>query len=321
MFDEQPIRAGGSALPIVIVNSNAAVAQLVTSGGAAQSRIVTIPIGTSRSPSTVSGGGIAIDPIGSGTTTVTALVSGVTSLPGASRTVTVSAPGMTISGGMRVGSGLRYGSFTVNLGAPAGPGGVPVTLTSSSDAVLRVSPIVASAVGTGSITLTVNAGESSASFYIHGMEGRTGTVTLTATAPGYTNGTGTAVVVAPAIEITGLTASMSASAANDPFEVRLGALNTAGTGLFDEQVVRPGGTPITVTVTNGTAAVADLVTTAGAAQSRTVTIAVGASRSAGTVAAGGVAFDPHAAGSTTVQLSAPGVVTASTGTQTVTVTP
>jgi hypothetical protein len=222
---------------------------------------------------------------------------------------------------MRVGSGLRYGSYNVTLGAPAGPGGVEVTLSSSTDAVLRVSPIVASAVGTGSVTLTVAAGTSSASFYIHGMEGQTGTVTLTATAPGYTNGTGTAVVAAPAIEIAGLTSSMSASAANDPFEVRLGALNAAGTSLFDEQVVRPGGTPITVTVTNGNAAVADLVTTAGAAQSRTVTIGVGAGRSATTVATGGVAFAPRAAGSTTVQLSAPGVVTVSTGTQTVTVTP
>jgi hypothetical protein len=77
-----------------------------------------------------------------------------------------------------------------------------VTLSSSSDAVLRVSPIIATAVGTGTITLTVPAGSASASFYIHGMEGRPARRRSPPRRPGYTNGTGTAVVAAPAIEIT-----------------------------------------------------------------------------------------------------------------------
>jgi hypothetical protein len=77
-------------------------------------------------------------------------------------------------------------------------------------------------------------------------------------------------------------------------------------------VVRPGGSPLTITVTNANAAVADLVTTDGPAsvahrhdRRRRRTVADHRRR-------GRVAFDPRASGSTTVQVSAPGVVTVPT---------
>ena len=61
------------------------------------------------------------------------------------------------------------------------------------------------------------------------------------------------------------------------------------------------------------------VRTAGAAQSHTLVVAAGASRTPNTVAAGGVAFEPLAAGSTSVGLTAAGAV--SIGPVNVTVTP
>ena len=64
--------------------------------------------------------------------------------------------------------------------------------------------------------------------------------------------------------------------------------------------MRAGGGDLTATVSNENAAVGQLVTTLTTDQSVTVAIVEGQHRSASTVAAGGVAFDPLAGGTTTV---------------------
>jgi hypothetical protein len=184
--------------------------------------------------------------------------------------------------------------------------------------VLLVSPNQTTA-GTGTLTVNVAAGQSSGSFWLQGMENQTGTATLTFSAAGFTNGTSTVDVVPAAVEILNLATSMTAGAANDPFQVRIGAVSATNNGLYAEQGVRAGGTTLTINLSNSAAAVAQLVSLAGAAQASAVLIPAGASRSAATLAAGGVEFDPMGVGSTIVTASGAGIVTLPNGSLTIVV--
>jgi hypothetical protein len=90
MSVEQAIRAGGTALTATVTNSNGTAGQLVTTAGAGQSRTVQVLTGQARSPSTVTGGGIAFDALAVGQTTVTIqTATGYLILPTASVVVTV----------------------------------------------------------------------------------------------------------------------------------------------------------------------------------------------------------------------------------------
>ena len=155
----------------------------MSSTGAGQTRTVTVPVGAYFSPTTVATGGVEFDPIGGGSTTVSATAPGFrTATP---VNVTVSAPAMTLfSLPALVGAGLQSGGYTARLGATA-HGGVTVRITSSNPAVLLVSPN-ATTVGTASVDIPVANGSTDATYYIHGIEGARGTVTLTATASGFT---------------------------------------------------------------------------------------------------------------------------------------
>ena len=73
----QALRTGAAALSVTVSHTNTAVAQLVTTGGAGQTRTVTIVPGEFDSPTSVAAGGVAFDPIGGGTTTVNASATGV----------------------------------------------------------------------------------------------------------------------------------------------------------------------------------------------------------------------------------------------------
>jgi hypothetical protein len=255
-----------------------------------------------------------------GQTTVTATAPEATSQSGATQVVTVSIPGLSMNvSNPSVGSGLIRGSYSVTLGAPAPAGGTVVTLSSSAPGVLELSPNNTT-VGQGTITLTVPAGTTSATFYIQGVEGQTGTATITASATGFTNATATATVVQPIIDINGLASSTTAAGADDPFTVRIGLPNATGTTLSSEQNVRPGHT-MTATVTSSNAAAAQLKKTSGTGGTLTVTIAAGASSTPTTVANGGIALDPLAAGGTTVSATVPGAIQGTTAVQPVTITP
>ncbi|HQX47695.1 MAG TPA: hypothetical protein PLC64_07430, partial [Steroidobacteraceae bacterium] len=161
---------------------------------------------------------------------------------------------------------------------------------------------------------------------LHGVEGQAGqTGTITASAAGYTDSApGVVTITPPVVDLLSLLTSIPVAAADDAFQVRLGSLNAAGTGLSVEQQAQAGGAGIvaTVTLTNSVpAGVAQLTTTAGSGQTRTVTIAAAQSRSPATVAAGGVAFDPLLAGTITVGSSIPGGQTIAASNQGVTVNP
>jgi len=317
----QPPRAG-APLTVTITNSNPAVAQLVTTALTGQQVTVTLPAGQLNSATTVAQGGVALHALGSGSSTVSATIPGFLSTTAAAPTVTVDAPTISLSSfPTTIGAGLQVENFSANLAA-AQHGGVTVHIASSNPAVALVSANDTTA-GSASIDVFVANGFSTASFVVQGVENAPvpATVTITASAAGFTNVSGTATVVQPALRIVGLTASTAAAAADDPFQVQIGVPNVNRTDLVAVQVIRAGGTPLTVTVANSNAAVAQLRTSTGTAQTATVTIAVRQSSSPTSVVTGGVALDPLTPGQTTVSASIPGFVVTNAGSVAVTISP
>jgi hypothetical protein len=233
--------------------------------------------------------------------------------------VQVTGAGITLSGMEAVGSGLMGTANTATLGA-SNHGGVTVRIASSNPTVALVSPN-ASTVGTAFFDAAVANGSTQASFVVHGVEGVTGTVTVTASAPGFTDGTGAATIVQPALRLAGLAATTTALAGNDDFVVQVGVPTAGNTTLNAVRAVRAGSAGVTATVSNSAATVGQLVTIPGSAQTRTVAIAAGQSASPASLAAGGVQFDPLAGGTTQVSGSIPGFITTTAGNVTVTVTP
>ena len=89
---------------------------------------------------------------------------------------------ITVSNGA-VGKYLQS-TITVTLSAPAGPAGVPVTLTSSDP-----SKLLLDGTGNGIVTAPVPSGETQLTIAVYALAG-TGSATVTAKAPGYTDGHG-----------------------------------------------------------------------------------------------------------------------------------
>ena len=287
------VAAPAPGLPVTFVAGNPAC--VATNGP------VTIPTGLISADVTVMYGGSATLPC---TTTLTAQSPGVTP---ESINVTVNpSPGIQIFGfPTNVGSGLQDGTFTARLGETQ-PGAVTMRIQSSNAALLRVGHLVGDA-GTEFIDVTLTNGATDVNFYVHGMEGVTGAATITATAPGFTASTPATVnVFAPWMELVSVPDTTTTLSADSPFYVRTGVALPGQSFFWAYQAVRAGGPGLAVNVTHSNGDFADLVTTAGAADSRTVTVAPGTFNSPTTVASGGVAFHPVSAGSTTVSASATG---------------
>lgn len=314
----QTIRAGGAPVDFTVNNSNSGVGQLETSATTGSTIVMTIPVGEFWTPSSVATGGIAFDPLGIGTTVVTATAPGFTPTTAGTQTVTVSAPGMTVAD-RRVGAGLQYANLSAILGA-ANHGGVTVRVTSSNPGVLLVAPN-ATTVGTGFIDVAVADGFTVVPFVIQGVEGQDASATLTFSAPGFTNGVATMTVEPPAIELISLGSSYSTDASDDVFQVRTGVAFSNNTRLQLSQPIRFGGTAVTATITSSDGTAATLVTQSGSGATATVTLGEGEVVSPATVAGGGVAIDPLSVGATTISVTIPGFVSTADGTRVVTITP
>ena len=284
--------------------------------------MVQIPVGQYYSPTSVASGGVAFQPLLAGSTDVSATIPGFIATAQATRTAVVSQPGIGVVVSYNLGSGLQdysAGYDYVSLGA-ANHGGVTVTLTSSDQAVALLSPDGVTP-GAGSINVPVANGTSFFYFRVQGVEGQTGTVTITAAAAGFSNGTTTATVVPPAVELQGVPSSTTTLSGPTPFYAQVGLPNGNNTGLSVVQSVRAGAPgPLTVTVTSSVPAVGTLVVTAGPGSPQTVQIPVGQYYSPTSVASGGVAFRPLSIGSTVVAVNIPGFIQMITnGVRTVTV--
>ena len=256
----------------------------------------------------------SFDPIGGGSTTVNATATGFRAA--AAVAVTVDAPGIALfSLPVTVGAGLMEGAYTARLGATS-HGGVTIRITSSNPDVVVVSRNSTIA-GTAFVDLPVVNGQTDGTYYIHGVEGARGTVTLTATAPGFTQTQGTATVAEPGLQLGVVPGTTTTLTPDSPFYISLGVLNPAG-NIAAFQQLRAGAPNLTITVSHTNIAVAQLTTTAGSGQTRTVTIAAGQTNSPTSVPNGGVAFDPIGAGSTTVNATATGFRAAAPNAVTVT---
>jgi hypothetical protein len=179
--------------------------------------------------------------------------------------------------------------------------------------------------GSDTIVVFVPNGSSSFGYYVQGVEGQTGTVTITGQASGFTNGTTTATILQPGVEILGLPTSIAAGAADVAFYAQVGVPNGIGSGLAYVQNVRPGipGGALTATMISATPSVGTLLTLGGGVGSpRSVTIPTGFYYSPTTIGNGGVGFRPLAVGSTTVTVDIPGFLRMTlSGNRGVTVTP
>ncbi len=320
-FHHAPASATGGPLAVSVSSSNAVVGQLTTSSGSGSSMTVNIPVNGYDTPSSVASGGIAFDPLSVGTTTMTASALGSNAAFGYSnQAVTVNQTAITFSdlhhGDWIIGGGLQK-TMRVTLNGSA-HGGVTIRIASTDTVRLLVSPD-ATTVGTSFIDVFIPNGETYKNFYIHGISGDPGTVPLTGTSTGLASASANIQVVKGVLDILYLITSTSAGAADDPFVIRTGYPN--GTS-FRYCWVSATENALQVIIKSSDALVGQLITGTGTGDEETIEIQAGQYDSASTVATGGVAFDPIAAGTTEISTTAIGFDnTWSQSSATVTVSP
>jgi hypothetical protein len=315
-------RAGGTPFAATIVSENTAVAQMAQTSGVVDTARVAIAPGATTSPTTVASGGAAVRFVAPGTAVVRAAIPGLRALATAAATVTVVQPSVSALTAVIVGSGLQApGTVTMSNAIP--DSAIRVTLRPDRLGVILLAPNTTT-VGSDSLVVTIPANATSASFVVQALDGIVAdSVTLTASAPGYTSRTANTRVFRPLLGISGLAGTGTTFSLDDPFLVQVYTpTNATANTIFSFDEVRAGGTPIVATVSSSAPSVGRLVTSATSAGSVTVTIPVGSNTSASTVATGGVAFQPLTTGSTVITATAPNtrpIPTASTNPATVTV--
>jgi hypothetical protein len=313
---------------VSFTNGNPTVAQLSSDQPVATGQTVTKPIqpniyytqavlpGTSY--------GLTFDPLGGGTTSVTATgpIGFVTMSTTGVRQISVTSAGISVQSAVTVGSGLQ-----VPLGATLGGsehGGVDVTITSSAPSLVRVAPNGTTA-GTNSIVVHLANGQTSVPLYVQALENSSGTAVVTVSAPGFLTATSTITVAPIALEIHGLPTTISAGAAEaTAWYVQVGIPNINNTGLSTVQSVRAGHPGFVVTLSNSNATAAQLRSDQPAATGQTVTKPIQSGIYYTQAVVGGtsygLAFDPLAPGTTTVTVTGPaGVGTTTQGSRTITV--
>lgn len=316
----QSRRAGAAPLVVTVSSSAAAVGTLVTTGLTRDTLTVSIPAGSATSGASVAAGGVAFRALTPGSTTVrvTHPVVASTITTGVAA-VTVTTPVVTLAAVPTVGAGLQVAT-SGSVNAPQ-HGGISIVVRSADPSRVRVARL-ATDVAADSIIIPLANGVTTFTYVVAGIEGTTGTPSITANAPAFTGATQVATVVAPRIDISGLVVSRIFSGVDDVFQVRIGVPVGTNATLNVTQALRAGAAPLVVTITSGTPSVGALVTTALTGGTVTVQIVAGQFASATSVALGGVAFDYIAAGTTVVTLSAGAILpTTTSGTATVTVTP
>jgi len=270
----------------------------VTSGNTGVGTITVSPVTISGGANTVT---TAFHPVANGTSVISVGTPPGFTTPASltSLTATVATPSILITDGVSVGQNLEFvGQIT--LGQPAPPGGLVVTLTSAdpSRLILSASGTTAGAAN-GVQTINVPEGTSTAQFFLQAL-GNSGTVSYTASAPGYNPKTATItltpsglVLVAP----TGRNFTTSVGAGPTQFILMTAQLD-ASNNPVGTQAVR-GGLSLSVTLTSANPAV-------GTIQSP-ITIPAGTDTVTPT-------FTPLAAGNTTVNAQQPANIGLSTQT-------
>jgi adhesin/invasin len=305
VVEQQPIRPGGQPAVVTVMNGDPAIGDLVGNSAARGDTLtVTIAVGQSNSPTTVAAGGIAFDPDNAGTTTITAGIPGYDELTYYNRTVAVSAPGITTYT-WNMGAGLQRQEYGY-LGA-TNHGGRNVVIKATTPGLALLSPDGAS-VGTDSIEVFVANGQNYFQYYVQALEGVTDTAValITYEATGFITDTSATIIRRPVFDLYPIPSATTTLSDSTPFYAYIGYSLPGYTYVVEQQPIRTGGQPVTVTIAHDNPGVGEFITTARIGDTVTVQIPAGAANSPTTVEGGGVAFDPVTAGVTTVSGSIPG---------------
>lgn len=300
----EALRAGGPGASFLVKVSDPSVQRFVTSGGVADSVLLTLLPKQYYSATTVATGGAALEVLTTGIDTVRATAAGFFPLPAATRQVVVSSPGISLSV-PTVGSGLQV-SASATLGAPR-HGAMNVTIKSSNPGVGLVAPNATTA-ASDSIVIAIPDGQTSVPFTVVGVDSVTGTPIITVSANGFNDGTAPLQVVQPAVELASLSTSQAAGSADRAFWAQVGVPYAGNSGISQYEPRAFGRNPLTTTFTSSQPTVGTLVTTPLTAGVVTALLGVGVYYTPTSVATGGVAFRPLTAGATTVSITIPGFI-------------
>ena len=236
----QPL-AGGTSASVNVTSSLTSVGKITTS-----------PVVFTGSNNDVS---TQFTPLGPGTTVLAAVAPPGFTTPAqlASIDVTVSSPAIQVNTGTGVvGENLEQ-LVTLNLGAPAPANGLQVTLTGNPGGLIAFSSTPTGA-GSPGLTLTVPASQFSANFDVYGLNSL-GTATITATASGYTSGSGTialapsGIVIDSAFNLAGFPFSVSLAGGTVSIPVQTAVLNPSSSAFANTQPLA-GGHTVSVSLTN-----------------------------------------------------------------------
>jgi hypothetical protein len=321
-FRRANVSAVSGPLTATLTSDNIAIGELVTTSTTSATATVQVPVNNDLSSSTVATGGVALRPTGIGIVNVSASASGYSNYAGSSVAVTMSLPTMSMAdvwfGDKRLGGGLQA-PYRVTLGASQ-HGGVTVRVASGDTFRILLAPDATTA-GTSFIDLFIADGSTSANFYVQGINGVTGDVTLTATTPLFPTSTLDVELVQGVIDIHSLITTTTAGAVDDPFRVRTGYIHSNGV-TFRYAPVSAGDAPLLVLLTSSDTAVGEVKTLVEIGASATIEIDSNQFDSPSTVASGGIAFDPIATGSTSISAEVIGFDNSWSGSvETITVNP
>jgi hypothetical protein len=248
-------------------------------------------------------------PIARGATTVSASIPGFMTTDAGFQAILVDPPSLSPFS-RTIGAGLQY-SNNADLEI-ADHGGVTVLIESDDPWVALIS-VDAATPGSEFIEVFVPDGSTTADYTVQGAAGAAGEVTVTASAPGFLNGTGTITVVQPGVMIFGLADTRSVGS-NDTFTVLVGIPNAGGTGLSGYQGMSAANDPVKVlTLESSQGAVGEL--TFGGPISDTVQLDMTAG-----MFQPGATFVPLTTGLTTVTASIPGFLSTTSAVLDVTIT-
>jgi hypothetical protein len=319
MVTAREVRPGSPGVAITVTSSDSTVGLLQTLPDTSAAVTVVVPAGSSTSPSTVAAGGVALDGVAPGSTTIATSAPGFISTTAALKTVNVTAPTISLIGfPLNLGAGLQSGDVRFNLSA-SDHGGITVRVESADSSIVRVSSSPDSA-GRPFVDINVPNGTTQVGFRVHGLDDTTGAVLINVSAPGFVPIDGTANILQPAVEIRNLATTIDVSDPPDAFVAAVGLPDGALSTVPYVQARRAGAPPLVVTIVSSDSSAADMVTLAGYGDTVTVEIQAGQYFSAATVAAGGVALRGVGSGQTIASVDIPGFFQVGDATQVVNVT-
>jgi hypothetical protein len=286
-----------------VCSSNTTVGVIV---GAAADGCKTVTVAEMESRS--ANGSLEFDAVGQGTTTVCASSPGFIMIPPSCRDVRVSGIATNINGHDDLGSYLQD-EYVLALSSAVASNST-FTITSTTPSLCKVAVNLLD-VGVNSITVTVPQGRSRASFFVHGMDGVSGTCVLTATPPagsGITDGLREIAIVTPGLKIVNLDGQRSTQATNDKFNVKTGVPQANLRDLAFAQAPRAGGGGVDLKVCSSNPTVGVIVG-AGSDGCKTVNLPATESQTPD----GLLEFDALAAGTTTICVYVDGFITTDAG--------